>query len=110
MYDVSKYNYYVTEDSVIAVSTYAGKKVRGVAKCNPKDKFDVEKGKELAAARVTYKVAKKRIKNAERLLKEAQEIVAIANRREDKMKDYLRDAIAEFEEAFCHLEKVQEKL
>jgi len=41
-----------------------GKPVRGVAKCAPNDEFDINKGKELAAARCNLKVAQKRVKKA----------------------------------------------
>lgn len=54
------YKYIVTPNKVIALSTYAGRPVRGIAKCHPNDTFDVEFGKKLAAARCNYKVAVKR--------------------------------------------------
>ena len=62
----NKYHFYtatkVTGEpyKVVAVSTYAGKRVRGKAKCNPEDAFDMEKGKELAAARCNARIAAKR--------------------------------------------------
>ncbi len=108
MYDVSKYKYFTTKNQVIAVSTYAGKIVRAVAKCNPKDEVDLEKGKALAAARLSVKVSKKRKKNAEMKLAEAERNVAIARYRERKMKEYLADAEYELNvetEALKHLEK-----
>ena len=62
MYPISKYKFFVTPDKtrVFAVSTYAGKTVKGTAKCDPRDTFDLNFGKELAAARCAAKVAKKR--------------------------------------------------
>ena len=61
-----RYNYVVIPEKkkVVAYSSYAGQSVRGVAKCAPNDKFDVEFGKELAAARCNVKVARKRLKRA----------------------------------------------
>ena len=56
----NKYKYYTGKNTVVAVSSYAGKPVRGIAKCDPRDEFDIEKGKELAAARCNLKVAEKR--------------------------------------------------
>lgn len=47
MYPTEKYRYYTNGRRVIAVSTYAGKTVRGVATCDPSDEFSMEKGKEL---------------------------------------------------------------
>ena len=61
-----RYNYVVVPEKkkVVAYSTYAGQAVRGIAKCAPDDKFDVEFGKKLAAARCNVKVARKRFKRA----------------------------------------------
>ena len=64
--DMTKYNFYTDgKTKVVAVSTYAGKVVRGVAKCDANDTFSLEKGKELAAARCNEKIAKKRFTRAE---------------------------------------------
>ena len=64
--DMTKYNFYTDgKTKVIAVSTYAGKTVRGIAKCDVNDTFFLEKGKELAAARCNEKVAKKRLIRAQ---------------------------------------------
>lgn len=52
MYPMEKYHYYVdSKKNVYAASTFAGKIVKGVAKCDPKDEFSLEKGKQLAARR-----------------------------------------------------------
>lgn len=59
-YPFEKYRFYVGKNKIVAVSTYAGKTVRGVAKCDPRDEFDIEKGKALAAARCAERVAAKR--------------------------------------------------
>ena len=85
--DMTKYSFYTDgKTKVIAVSTYAGKAVRGVAKCDVKDTFSLEKGKELAAARCNEKIAKKRFTRAQnanmeilveyaRLMKKFQKVV-----------------------------------
>ena len=66
--DMTKYNFYTDgKTKVVAVSTYAGKTVRGVAKCDVDDTFSFEKGKELAAARCNEKVAKKRFARAQKV-------------------------------------------
>ena len=110
MYDVSKYKYFTTKNQVIAVSTYAGKIVRAVAKCDPKDEFDLEKGKALAAARLSVKVSKKRKKNAENKLEEARRQVAIAKHREKKMTAYLIDANHELAIEMAELEELEKSL
>ena len=85
--NMTKYNFYTDgKTKVVAVSTYAGKVVRGVAKCDVNDTFSFEKGKELAAARCNEKIAKKRFTRAQnanmeilveyaRLMKKFQKVV-----------------------------------
>ena len=91
-YPLEKYHFYVTKDKVIAISTYEGRRVRGVAKCDPGDTFDVEKGKRLAAARCNAKIALKRYNRARRKRAEALEAATIANNYYDRMVDYAADA------------------
>lgn len=58
---VPKYRYYTNgKNIVVAVASYAGQTIRGVAKCSEQDEFDLEIGKELAAARCAVKIAKAR--------------------------------------------------
>ena len=62
---VPKYKYFTNgENMVVAVSSYKGRTIRGVAKCSEEDEFDLETGKKLAAARCAMKIAKKRVKYA----------------------------------------------
>lgn len=75
---------------VVAVSTFAGKTVRGVAKCHPNDEFDAEKGTKLAIARCNYKVALKRQARADRKVREAIMTQYEAQSFLMKMKDYQR--------------------
>ena len=43
--NMTKYNFYTDgKTKVVAVSTYAGKVVRGVAKCDVNDTFSLENG------------------------------------------------------------------
>ena len=44
-YSLDRYNYYTTQNKVIAVSTYAGRTVKGIAKCDPRDTFSIDSGK-----------------------------------------------------------------
>ena len=58
---VPKYRYYTNgKNVVIAVASYAGQTIRGVAKCSEQDEFDLETGKELAAVRCEVKIDKAR--------------------------------------------------
>lgn len=104
------YTFYVTKNKVIAVSTYAGKVVRGIAKCDPRDEFDLEKGKKLAAARCGAKVAAKRLKNADRKYKEALAAREKAQHQVEKMIDYKIDASNANKQAQEELEEIIKSL
>ena len=42
-YPYEKYHYFSDgRTKVVALSTYAGKPIRGIAKCDPQDKFNAE--------------------------------------------------------------------
>lgn len=108
-YTNDKYTYFVADKQkkVVAVSTYAGKIVRGVAKCDPRDEFSVEDGKKLAAARCAVKVAKKRNANANAQKKKAyNELVAKQNRLQ-KMNDYVDDSRRALNAATCELAAIE---
>ena len=93
------YKYIVAGNKVIALSSYAGKAVRGVAKCAPGDVFDEEKGKNLATARCAYKIALKRQKRANKKYKEALAEFAKAEKFLDQMEEYVDRAEGEVDAA-----------
>ena len=98
-YPLEKYRYYFNGNRVIAVSTYGGKTVRGVAICHPEDSFNVELGKRLAAARCNEKIAIKRYARANRRLDEALKDVEKATEHMHNMADYRNDAFVAMNEA-----------
>lgn len=111
-YPLEKYQYYTYRRAdgamvVKAVSTYAGQNIFGKAICHPNDKFDLEKGKELAAARCNEKVAEKRLRRAIQKLNEADDIYYRAMNNYANMVAYKSDAI---EEKIAAREKVGELL
>ena len=64
-YPIDKYHFYTDNKSiVVAVSTYAGHTVRGVAKCANGDTFNYETGRKVAAAICNKKIAEKRYNRA----------------------------------------------
>lgn len=93
------YKFYIHGNEVVAVSTFAGKKVVGRAKCAPADKFDENKGIELAAARCNEKVARKRVLRAERKVKEAEQALKQATEFYEKMLAYRTDSKVAYEDA-----------
>lgn len=103
-YPLEKYQYFIYQNenggtTIVAMSTYAGKKVKGYAKCNPEDKFDIEVGKKLAAARCNLKIAEKRkAQAADKYLKAFNQIEE-ARRYYVKMNEYYIDADDQLDEA-----------
>lgn len=93
------YNFYNNGQKVIAVSSYAGRTVRGVARCAENDEFDLEKGQALASARCNLKIAEKRQKRAERKFLEAKEMEEKAKAHTKEMRKYFRDSNIALEEA-----------
>ena len=87
--------YKYTRDSgntVIVISTYAGKTVKGIAKCDPNDKFSYVYGQRLAKARCDAKISKKRYKNANNKVKAALEALNAAREYYNKMVEYEMDS------------------
>ena len=83
------------KDIVICTSTYAGKTVKGIAKCSPEDEFDYEFGCNLALARCDAKIAEKKIKNANRWLAAALENSFEAHMEIDEAQKYMSEAYDE---------------
>lgn len=98
-FPIEKYRFVVADNKVIALSTYAGKTVRGVAICSPEDIFDLEYGKRLAAARCNEKVcAKRRLRAAKKRI-EAEYNFILAREQLRKMSNYYSDALEEHHKA-----------
>ena len=83
------------EKCVAAVSSYAGRNVRAVARCSSNDTYDFEKGKKLAAARCDLKVREKRVKRAFNKRYEAFVALEQAKKHFDKMNQYYSDSLDE---------------
>ena len=81
---------------IVAVSSFAGKPVKGYADCHPNDEFDVEYGQALAAARCAEKIAAKRCNRAYNKVDEAKAQVAAATAHLEKMMKYEADAEASY--------------
>lgn len=105
-FPLEKYHYYETENKTIAVSTYAGKPVRGTAICAAGDEFSAAAGKEIAAARCNVRVCEKRRKRAAQKHQEAKANLAKAAREFERMISYLEDATRLEEEAKVELNAI----
>ena len=109
-YPLDKYRFVTAGNKVIAISSYAGRTVRGVAICSPEDVFSLEKGKELAAARCAYKIAQKRCRRARSQMDKAEALYNQANARFDNMCEYYDDAIDSMYVAEEHLEDLLDSM
>ena len=105
-FPLEKYKYYINGNKVIAVSTYAGRHVRGVAICNPNDEFDLETGKKLAALRCNQKVAEKRMSRAADCVKKSYFKYFAAGHEYDRMLKYFEDAKEDYYKAQTYIDDV----
>ena len=95
-----------TNIRIVAVSSFAGKPVKGYADLHPKDEFDIEYGKALAAARCAEKIAAKRCKRAYNKVDEATAQFNAAMNHLQKMMQYEADAEANYNIASYELAEV----
>lgn len=105
-----KYNYYNTKNSVVCVSYYAGKPVKGIAKCNPEDEFDLEVGKKLAKLRVDAKIATKKAKYAADKYYAARKAYQDAKAHLEDMSSFMNKTADEMIAVRTELEKYEAEL
>ena len=86
---------------------YAGKTVKGVAKRNPEDEFDLEAGKKLSRARCEYKLRKKQLKNKIKRCELAEAELILAQKHAHNAKLYKVEAEANLEAAKKALEEIE---
>lgn len=94
----------------VAVSTYAGKTVKGIAICDPRDTYSESTGYELAAARCNVKVANRRVKRAYKELQKAHAAYEVIQKRVAQMESYYNDAKAKAVDATDELNTLYSKL
>lgn len=94
---------------IAAVSSFAGKPVKGYADCHPNDEFDREYGYALAAARCAEKIAAKRCNRAYNKANEAKAQVIAAMAHLEKMMKYESDAEASYNIASYELATILAK-
>ena len=80
-------------NTIVAESTFAGRRVKGYAKLCPTDSFNEEYGKKLAAARCNQKIAEKRFKRASAKFQEALEMNEKAQAMMHEMNEYYHDSV-----------------
>lgn len=107
---MARYTFYDTPNKVVCVSTFAKRKVRGIAKCSPEDKFDFKIGHKLAQLRCDKKVAEKRWKKAKDRYEASMNKFANAEKEYEEAHKYWRNSCRAFDEAIDNLEKFEKLL
>ena len=95
---------------VIALAPYKGKIYKGYAKCDPRDKFDIEVGKELASRRCNVKIATRRLKNAQTRYDNAMKQVQLATLELERALSHLTNSEKEYEEAYNLIDDITKNL
>lgn len=111
MFDFNKYTFVTYKDKndstvTAALSSYAGKTVKGYAKLHPEDNYDEEIGRKLAAARCNEKVAKKRMKHAEKQVLRALKQVEAANKYLKEMELFHNDTMIQHFDATAEITEI----
>ena len=104
------YTYSVADNRVYCMTFFAGKTVKGVAKCDPTDEFNLEDGKKLAKARCNVKVAKKKLKIKTQRRDAAIRELAVAQYHMNKAQEYTYEAELAYEACIEELEKIEAQL
>lgn len=105
-----RYRYFVADTKVICVSSYAGKPVRGIAKCDPKDEFNLETGKGLARLRCDVKIAEKRARRSLERSAEASVLLEKAMAYQKRMRDYALESHQELDAIKKQLAEFESKV
>ena len=82
--------------TVTATTMYAGTIISATAKCDPSDTFDEEVGKKLAEKRLEYKVAKKRKRYYDNLMRAKYTQLFELSKELDRICKKQSDAITRF--------------
>ena len=108
MFPYEKYRYFSNnKDLVIAEQTYAGKKSRGAAKLGESDSFDLESGKDLAAARCDVKICRQRYMQAKEKYSSINSLINILCELAKDAGAYYYDSLEELNNAKERLEKIE---
>lgn len=104
------FTYSFAENRVYCMTYYAGKTVKGIAKRDPEDEFNLEVGKKLARARCEYKLRKKQLKNKIKRCEIAEAELMIAQNHARNAVIYKIEAEENLEAAKRALEEIEDSL
>lgn len=106
-----KYHFYHNAENgtIVCTTLYKGQMVRGIAKCDPEDNFDIDFGKKLAYLRCKQKFARKKLKRAKAAEKDAFVEKNRAQHNHCKAYDFLMDAQIQLDSSNNELEQFEEQ-
>ena len=84
--------------------------IRGIAKCDPDDNFNLKDGKRLAYLRCKYKFTMKKYKHAQNVCRDALVVVAQAKHNLCKAYEFVDDTIIQLDNITTELEKFEAEL
>ena len=107
-----KYHFYYNEDNqtVVCTTLYKCQMVRGIAKCDPEDEFDLELGKKFAYLRCRAKFTRKKFKHALKVERDAFVVANKAKYRLDKAREFASDSEMQLVNAMVELNEFETKM
>ena len=107
-----KYHFYhnAATNTIVCTTTYKTHTIRGVAKCDPDDNFDLETGKRLAYLRCRLKYAQKKAKRSLVAYRDAAYAEARARNHLNNMIDFVQDSEEQVNVASNELIKFEDYL
>ena len=108
--DRYKFYYNKDEETIICTTLYKGQVVRGIAKCNPEDEFNLELGKKLAYLRCRKKVLRKKLKRAYKTERDAIIAEAKAKYYLDGAREFVSDSEMQLDKTIDELVTLESQL
>lgn len=108
--DRYKFYYNKDEETIICTTLYKCQVVRGIAKCNPEDEFNLELGKKLAYLRCRKKFLRKKLKRALQVERDAIIAEARAKCNLANACDFVSDSEIQFNNTINELAKFEAEL
>lgn len=103
--------YSIYENKVVCVTKYAGKAIRGIAKCDERfDEFKSEVGRDLSKARCNVKLRKKMVERSQMKVKNIEKELANLQRVYNNMKQRYNEDLDEYVAAKSFLKDLENSL
>ena len=107
-----KYHFYyhAETNTIVCTTLYKGQMVRGIAKCDNEDNFDIDIGKKLAYLRCRQKYMRKKFKRAKIVVEMARSEMHRARKNLNKAGAFLDDSEDQLDSVTNELNELEEKL